>query len=464
MKHLLVWQWVAVGLVGLVALGSIGGYVYYRSIDSGIKRVVVGNLGPRPKETGALNILLIGSDSRKGANKKYGATTTDLSERTDTMMVLHISPNRDNATMISFPRDSMVLIPQCGTVPGGIRQINSAFNEGGIDCTMTTIESLTGIHLDHFIKVDFSGFKAIVDALEGIEICLPKPVNDPLSKLVLGAGKHVVKGEQALGYVRTRYKLGNGSDLGRIERQQIFLNKVMEKATDGGLLTNPVRLDGFLRAATKAVTVDSELTFERMLEIANSVSGLTAKELKGTTVPIEPYPLKPEALVQFKEPDAKAFFERVVNDNEVTPPPATGASTAPKIARDQVRIQVLNGTGEGGQAGRIAEELTAQGFVVVETGNVATTAKTSIRYGKKRTDAVPYADAVSARLSQDKRTPTAGMVRPLTREAYKKAPATLKTPLVQLVIGTDWPGVRVLSTIPDSMKDKVIDNNTDPCK
>ncbi|MER7501729.1 LCP family protein [Nonomuraea pusilla] len=461
--------WVSIALTGVLTLGTLGAYGYYRSLDANINREDVGDLGDnRPPETGALNVLLVGSDSREGANKRYGAKSQGLGERTDTIMLLHISPNRDKATMISFPRDSMVMVPTCdkpggGVIPAGLRQINAAFNDGGIKCTIRTIESITQLHVDHFVKVDFTGFKGIIDALGGIEVCLPKAVNDPKAKLVLSAGKHVVSGEQALGYVRTRYVLGDGSDLGRIQRQQVFLTKVMEKVTDGGLLTDPGKLNGFLQAATKTVTVDSHLTLDRMLEIANSVRGLSAKELKGITVPVEAYPANKNR-VQFKQPDARNFFDSVRNDVEVTASPKPGVTAGPKIEHDQVRVQVFNGSGEYGKAAQVAAELADQGFVVTHVGNVAATATTAIRYGKKDAQGAAYADTVAARLSKDKRTPTAGKIKPLTVEAYKSDVTKMPTgPVVQLVIGADWPGVRVLSAIPSSLKDKVVDSSTNPC-
>ncbi|MEO3869088.1 LCP family protein [Nonomuraea sp. B12E4] len=462
--------WVSVGLTLLLVLISLSGYGYYRYVESGIDREAI-DVGPsRPPETGALNVLLVGSDSREGDNKKYGAKSVGLGERTDTIMLLHISPNRDKATMISFPRDSMVMIPQCegnngAVLPGGLRQINSAFNDGGINCTIRTLESLTQIKINHFVKVDFTGFKGIIDALGGIEICLPKPVNDPKSKLVLTAGKHVVKGEQALGYVRTRYALGDGGDLDRIKRQQVFLTSVMQKITDGGLLTNPIELNGFLQAGTAAVTMDEGLTLDRMLEIARSVQGLTAKELKGITVPTQPYQPDPNR-VQFAEPAASGFFESVRNDTEVTATPTPGKSTTPKVENSQVRLQVLNGTTEGGKAGTVAKELAEQGFVVTEVGNAPAAATTTIRYAKKDTkDGPAYGEAVAARLSKDKRTPVEGKVKPVNAQPYESATATKAPsgPIIQLVIGADWPGVRVVSAIPSSLQDKVVDTNTNPC-
>ncbi|MEU0572625.1 LCP family protein [Nonomuraea sp. NPDC005983] len=461
-------------------MAILAAYAYYRSLDDGLKRESVSHaLGDqRPPETGALNVLLLGSDSREGDNKKYGAKSQGLGERSDTLMLLHISPDRDKVTLISFPRDLMVTVPPCthrnGTpLASGLRQINSAFNDGGVVCAMRTVESLTQLRLQHFVKVDFTGFKGIIDALGGISICLPKAVNDPKAKLVLTAGKHVVNGEQALGYVRARYSMGDGSDLSRIKRQQIFLAQVMKKVTDGGMLTDPGRLNDFLHAGIAAVTVDDQLSLERMLEIARSVQGMTAGQLKGVTVPVQAYPADHNR-VQLAQPAADDFFSRLRSDVEVTrsASPAPSASTAPQaeIPQSKIRVQVLNGSGKPGLAVRAAEELAAQGFVVTETGNAAATATTQIRYAKRQQDGAAYADAVAARLSKDKRTPVAGKAEPTSTEPFNAptptATPTMKAsgPIVQLVIGTDWPGVRVTSVIPDSLKDKTVDASTNPCQ
>jgi LCP family protein required for cell wall assembly len=461
--------WVSVALTFVLVAVTLGGYGYYLNVDNQIPRAPIDPGTVRPPETGALNVLLVGSDSREGDNKKYGAKSQGLGERTDTIMMLHISPDRDKAIMISFPRDTMVMIPQCKSRTGavlapGLRQINSAFNDGAINCTVATLEALTNIKINHFVKVDFTGFKGIIDAIGGIEICLPKAVNDPKAKLQLSAGKHVVTGEQALGYVRTRYALGDGSDLSRIQRQQVFLTKVMEKITDGGVLTNPIKLNDFLLAATKAVSVDDKLTLSRMLEVGRSVQGLTAKELKGITVPVEPYPADKNR-VQLKQPDARNFFESVRADIELAATPTPGASAKPKIENEQVRVQVLNATTEYGKAAQVADELAAQGFVVTQVGNAAPAPTTAIRYAKKDGDnGIAYGEAVAARLSKDERTPVAGKVAPVNPKPYKStATQPPGGPVVQLVIGADWPGVRVVSAIPDSLKDKVVDTTTNPC-
>ncbi|MEU7987443.1 LCP family protein [Streptosporangium canum] len=478
-KRLSVGAWISVAMTGVLVVGTLGAYKFYRDIDGLIDRDdVESRLGVnRPPETGALNVLVVGSDSRAGAgNKKYGQHMQADGERTDTIILLHISPNRDKATMISFPRDSMVNVPNCknpktkAIIPGGLKQINATFNDGGIDCTWTTIETLTQIHINHYVKVDFAGFKGIVDALGGIEICLPKDVTDKRAKLDLTKGKHIVKGETALAYVRARYGLGDGSDTSRIKRQQVFLNQVMQKATSSDLLTDLGKLTGFLEAAAASVTVDKNLDTRRMLEIAQSAKALTAKGLQAVTVPWMPDPADKNRVV-WREPAAGELFESIRSDIEVTKSPAPDAPAKPTVKNEQVQVQVFNGTDKPGVAKEVAAKLVAQGFRVTQVGNArpatADVPTTALRYGKKDAEGAAYADAVAARLSGDKLTPIAGKTKPASVENYAATiPATpLPTgPVVQLIIGADWKGVRVPTKIPDSLKGDIIDSETNPCQ
>ncbi|MEV8633746.1 LCP family protein [Streptosporangium sp. NPDC051023] len=510
-KRLGVGAWVSIALTGVMVVGTLTGYKFYRDIEGNIAREdVEDKLGAnRPPETGALNVLVVGSDSRDGAgNKKYGQHLQGTGERTDTIILLHISPNRDKATLISFPRDSMVQAPQCqnpktkALIPAGLRQINATFNDGGIACTWKTIETLTNIHINHFVKVDFSGFKGIIDALGGIEICLPKDVMDKKAKLNLTKGKHVVKGETALAYVRARYTLGDGSDISRIKRQQVFLTQVMKKATSSDLLTSLPKLTAFLNAATSSVTMDRNLTTGRLLEIAQSAASLNAKGLKSVTVPWKPYAPDP-GRVEWAQPKADQLFAAIRSDIEVQPtatpkPSASGNQTAapakPAIKPSQIRIQVLNGTNTSGRAQEVADALTAQGFTVTEVGdarlsNGADQPKTKVLYAKNAQEGADYAAPVAAKLLNDEKVkPEGGKVKPGSTKPY--APSTTPTPgtttaadtsgttgttttgatgtdgqgpVIQLIIGADWKGVASPIKIPDSIKGDVIDANTNPC-
>ena len=193
----------------------------------------------------------------------------------------------------------MVQVPQCEKkngqkVPAFFGMINAAFAYAGAPCTWKTIESTTDIHIDHYVKIDFTGFKRVVDALGGVEICVPHAVNDPRAELSLRAGRQVVKGDEALGYVRTRYGLGDGSDLERIQRQQKFMASVVKKATSGSMLTDPRRAYRFLDAVTKSIATDDKLSVSAMRKLESSLKGISAGTVRFVTVPTQTYPEGPE--------------------------------------------------------------------------------------------------------------------------------------------------------------------------
>jgi LCP family protein required for cell wall assembly len=488
--------WVSIVLTSVLVLGTLAAYKVYRDTFGLIKRgASTDDLDKnRPvNQTGAINVLLVGSDTRAGDNARYGKGLVNDGERTDTIMLLHVAPNRDGATLVSFPRDSMVQIPQCrntqtkAIAPTHLGMINSAFSDGGMICTRRTIETLTGIPIDHYVKVDFTGFKNIVNALDGIEICVPRDVDDKDAKLHLKAGKQTVKGETALAYVRARHALGNGSDIDRIKRQQIFISQVVKKATSSALLTDIGKLTAFIQATAESVTMDDKLNASELIQIAQSAQKLSAKGFKATTVPWEPYTPDPNR-VQWKQPDANNLFNAIKGDTVVaspTPTPAkttattggtgtgtTGGTTdkpaATPITRpQQVRVAVYNGTNTGGKGKEVADELTAQGFKVVSIGN-ATKAdgtdqpKTMVRYegvgaastkiltAKLLNEVAPEIGKVTANGPSDKYTPS-------TPPPGPKAKAS--GPTIQLVVGADWKGIR----IPLKVGDDAVTSKTNIC-
>ncbi|MEU6039268.1 LCP family protein [Actinomadura sp. NPDC047616] len=366
-----VWRRVAIGATALVAVAAIGAGWLYADLMGGIEKqdVTEEQLGTdRPKKLNkSLNILLLGSDSRDGDNARYGAAAGMAGARSDTAILLHLSPNRDQAVGISFPRDSMVHIPDCkkdkgGTVPGRFGMLNTAFAFAGPTCTWKTLEKLTGIHIDHFVQVDFAGFKRVVDALGGVEICVDRPVNDPRAELVLKAGKQTVKGEEALGYVRARYTLGNGSDLERIERQQRFMASVVNKATSGEVLTDPAKTYKFLKAVTESVTTDDDLDLSAMRKLAEGVRGMNAGQVRFVTVPVEGYAPDPNR-VQWNDELAKPLFEAIRHDSEL--PAEQPAAPRPAVpAPKEVKVTVVDAGGK--DVGRVARQLKNRGFDVEE--------------------------------------------------------------------------------------------------
>lgn len=310
----------ALTLVAVLAVTALT----YRHLDSNIQVIPDTGLGPRPEkivrasvEYQATNILLLGSDTRVGQGKAIGGETPGLS---DTTIVLHISADRERAYGVSIPRDSMVQMPSCerkdgsGQFPGGLTQFNEAFAIGGAICTVKTVEHLTNIRMDHFVVVDFNGFKAMVDALGGVEVCVPKTVDDTIGHIHLDKGTYTVKGEKALDYVRIRHVLSDNSDIGRMARQQAFLASMTNKAISAGTLANPVRLVRFLDAATKSIKADEGLAHLRDLaSFARQMRGIGLENVKFLTVPFESYPPDINRL-QWKQPQADRLWAKLRND------------------------------------------------------------------------------------------------------------------------------------------------------
>ncbi|QXJ24471.1 LCP family protein [Actinomadura graeca] len=389
----------AIGMTAVLLLAGAGAVVLYRDLVGGIdQKHVGGHLGAnRPKKLNkSLNVLLIGSDTREGDNARYGAAAGMSGARSDTAILLHLSPNRDQAVGVSFPRDSMVKIPECekekgGTVPAQFGMLNAAFAYAGPTCTWKTLESLTGIHIDHFVQIDFSGFKRMVDALGGVEICLDRPVDDPRAELHLKAGKQTVKGEDALGYVRARYSLGNGSDLERIERQQRFMAAVVDKATGGSMLTDPAKTYKFLKAATKSMTTDDELDLSTMRRLADGLKGMSAGQVRFVTVPVEGYAADPNR-VQWDMERAKPLFAAIQHDDDLPAEPVAQKQKPPAPA--EVKVTVVDAGGDARLVERTVRQLGRRGF------DVAAKVEKSPAAAESRIVYAPAAEAQASALAR----------------------------------------------------------------
>ena len=316
--------------VAVVILGAVGvGWAAYEKLNGNITadNDAAAELARYEKERptalvrDAQNILLIGSDSRSGAgNKKYGRDSG--TERSDTTILLHLSANRRSATAMSLPRDLMVDVPSCRR-PDGTRtepmfaMFNYAFQVGGSACTIRTVEKLTNIRVDHHMVVDFHGFKDMVDAVDGVEVCLKEPIDDKDAGLRLPAGKVTLDGEQALGYVRARKSLGDGSDTDRMERQQRFLGALVNKVQSNDVLLNPVKLYPVLDAATSSLTTDPDLASLRGLyELVRGLRDIPTEHVQFLTVPRESYAYDANR-DQLVEPEAEKLFERLRTDAPV---------------------------------------------------------------------------------------------------------------------------------------------------
>ncbi|MFD1544380.1 LCP family protein [Nonomuraea guangzhouensis] len=282
-------------MTGLVAVATMAAVAVPTLLLSG-RQTVSPPTGARPANvSGALNVLLVGSDSQAGSER------FDNGARSDTLLLLHLPADRKNVTVVAFQRDSMVQIPACGSQPPRRAMINSAFNVGGLACSVKTIESLTKVRVDHMMELEFSGVAPVVDALGGVEVTLPQAVDDKNTKLKLSAGKHVLNGEQALGYLRLR-RYGDGSDIQRIKRQQVLMTSMLKKAKQR--LKDPAAMRDFLTTASKSIKTDAEFDLDTMIGIAGT---LDKSKVRFTMVPWRPDPDDQNRIV-WKQPDAERLF------------------------------------------------------------------------------------------------------------------------------------------------------------
>ncbi len=314
--------WVAVGVTSLLVAGLLAGYVAFRDVFGKIHQVPVSDLGKRPpKYDNSLNILVIGSDTRKGKNDKFGAHIGG--QRSDTVLVLHLSPGLKRAVVISIPRDSVVPVLNCPRVTGGpgqvaapgqVEQINATFAMGGPGCLWKTVEQTTHIRLDHFMELNFTGFEQVINDLGGVRICLPFAISDPRSKLHLASGIHHVWGAQALAYWRVRY-IGLGSDLERIQRDQFLMASVAQKIKRSNLLGNPARLYKVVSDIAASLTTDNRLSQGAMISLARGLQGLKLSEVHFVQVPVVAYPKNPD-WVQWA-PNATTLFGAISQDRKL---------------------------------------------------------------------------------------------------------------------------------------------------
>ena len=390
--------WAVVSVVSvLVAVVGATAYAAWR-LDANITRVdVTAAIGTdRPTRTGGttgsaqpVNILLIGSDTREGAgNDAYADRDGTLGggAHSDTNLLVHLSADRSAATVVSIPRDSMTLAPpDCSpTAPRNqwrMRQWNQNYAIGGAGCLIRTLEGTTGLFVDHYAVVDFSGFKQMVDALGGVQVCTPVAIDDAHTHLQLTPGTHTLDGRQALQYVRVRKSIGDGSDLQRIGRQQAFLSSVMQKATSSQLLLQPTTLYAFLTAATKSLTTDPDLGVGTMRDLAGSVKGIGLNRIQFVTVPNEPYAPDPNR-VQWRK-SAEQIWSALRRDRPVGATEKPSATPSPtgsplSVSPADLTVTVRNATGVSGLARQAARALEVQGFAQVSTGTAATTTERAL--------------------------------------------------------------------------------------
>jgi LCP family protein required for cell wall assembly len=333
-KGLMVTAWTAAGIVAVGGAGA--GYVYFK-LNGNLKSVdidqALGTDRPKKADNGSENILVLGSDTRAGGNKKLGGGTDDGSARSDTAMIVHVYKGHKKASVVSIPRDTLIDRPSCTDTKGkqypaanGV-MFNSAYSTGGAACAVKTVESITDLRMDHYLEVDFAGFQRLIDDLGGVEVTTTKSIDDPDSHLKLKAGTHRLDGEQALGLVRTRHGVGDGSDLGRIQLQQAFIKALVNQVKDVGVFTNPKKLLDLAETATKTVTTDSDLgSVNKLASFAGGLKGITPSNMHMVTMPVAYDPADPNRVLLQKK-KAEEIWKALEDDKPIPESATKGTAT-----------------------------------------------------------------------------------------------------------------------------------------
>ncbi|WP_255950347.1 LCP family protein [Streptomyces odontomachi] len=453
-------RWFAT-LLALAVLGAAGaGYLYYRHLNNNIRTDPL-NIGehkapePTPNAAGQtpLNILLIGSDARDSKeNQQLGGARNTFggAARADVQMLVHLSADRTNMSVVSIPRDTLVTIPQCtdpdsGKVYPAITtptMVNDSLGRGGPGCTVATWEQLTGIHIDHFMMVDFAGVVSMADAIGGVPVCVDANIYSHTSDghgsgLKLTRGTHSVKGVQALQWLRTRYGFEDGSDIGRTKAQHMYMNSMVRELRKNATLSSPGKLRSIAEEATKALRVDEGLdTVKKLYDLSTELKKPESDRITATTMPYEYV----GARVRPKPDDADQLFRLVREDIPLDGKAAkdkTGASKEPRepdVSRDpaapdaQIAVQVQNGTRTAtlapsqGRANGVAQALVGKGFshAVADSSVLLTQPRTVIHY--------PSAD-----LEGDAQRVAKALGIPLTSVTRSTGVSG-----ITLIVGSDW--------------------------
>lgn len=362
--------------LSMVVLAAAGiGHAVVTGLDTGIARVdPFRDMKNRPSAGDGMNVLLVGTDGRDKiteAERRTYRLGGAPCHCTDTIMIVHISADRDRASIVSLPRDSYAEAPTHTDRNSGQRhhthpiKLNAAYAEGGPNLTVRTVEHMTKVKIDHYLEVDFTSFMKTVDVLGGVEICTVGPLKDSYTGLDLPAGKHQLNGGEALQYVRSRH-IDGAADLGRMQRQQRFMAALIAKATSSGVLLNPVKFRDVTSTVLGSVRADKGFGSDQMLDLGRAMRNFTPASSEFTSVPIGEMGHVVPGIGSTIKWDAKKsakLFTALREDRPLAPyrvrkPKALAVDVAPQ----QIRVQVENGTKTPGLGKRVDKALRSTGF------------------------------------------------------------------------------------------------------
>ncbi|MBE2999319.1 LCP family protein [Nocardiopsis sp. HNM0947] len=344
-------------------------------------------------DSGALTFLVIGSDGRDDMSSEdqnalsVGSTP---GQRSDAIMLVHLNHDRDRVTVVGLPRDLWVDIPGEGE-----DKINAAYAYGGPQKSVETVESVTGVRIDHYVEVDFTGFVDVVDSLGGVEVCLEEDIEDPKAKLDLEAGTHEVDGTEALAFSRTRAT--ERGDLDRIDRQQQVVAAMMDRALSTETLSDPAKLTSFLQTSLSSLTVDESLDTAALNELGHQMRGLDLGAVDFAQVPIadmEHWTERGDVAVLWDEPAARDLFadiqaDRPVGDEEEAAAEDEDSEPTPT----DIPVRVFNGTASPGVGAELDAQLSQAGFELTgeaENWTSRDLAGTQVRYGPDMAEEAAY--------------------------------------------------------------------------
>ncbi|MFF1448845.1 LCP family protein [Streptomyces sp. NPDC058274] len=362
--------------LSVVVLASAGiGHAVVTSLDADIARVdPFKDMKNRPEAGNGMNVLLVGTDGRdkitEAERQKYRLGGAPC-HCTDTIMIVHISEDRERASVVSLPRDSYAETPAHTDQTTGKRhgphpvKLNAAYAEGGPQLTVRTVENMTHVKIDHYLEVDFTSFMKTVDVLGGVEICTAEPMKDAYTGLDLPAGSHQLNGGEALQYVRSRH-VDSASDLGRMQRQQRFLAALIERATSSGVLLNPMKFRDVTHAVLGSVRADKGFGTDELLDLGRAMRNFSPSSSEFTTVPIGQMAFMVKGIgetLKWDEPKAQKLFRALRDDQPLARHKKKSKALRVDVAPQQIRVQVENATPTEGLGGRVDASLAATGFL-----------------------------------------------------------------------------------------------------
>jgi LCP family protein required for cell wall assembly len=379
------WLGLVVGvllLVGVVVAGGLWWYAnsQFQEIDvPALDRPVIdegatqdgqgeGEVAAAGEIEDTLNVLVVGNDTREGLTEEQlqELGTEDVgTQLTDTIMLVQISPRREQAVVVAFPRDLRVTLPGEGDVKiNAVKALG-----GGPDALVEVVQDFSGIDLDHYVEVNMAGFLQLADVLDGVEVCLDEPLEDPYAGVDLPAGCQTLDSTDALGFVRSRRsetaQFGVG-DFGRIAKQQYYLQQAMNEATQLGTLVNPIKVKSLIDAVASAVTTDRALGLTDMYRIANTLKGVTSDDVVMRTVPGT---IQMIGDVSYVVHDAGPTTDLFAAMREGGPLGEAGTEAPSELQPEDVSILIVNGVGVEGLAGDVRSYLEERDFVVTDAVN-----------------------------------------------------------------------------------------------